>query len=135
MQKQQDPSLDNFSDSDDDGESSESSDSDDNSDDPTSAMIIASRQEAADRAKAERKAKKRAAKAELEELAKKRRKEVVNLNGLTNLSGKQDRKQQAPPGVNCYTCGGPHFKKDCRANKRVFLGGDEGPPRKSLKTK
>lgn len=88
-----------------------------------------------DRAKAERQVKKRAAKLELEELSKKRRNEVVSLNGLTNLSGKRDRKQEVQSMIACYTCGGPHYKKDCRANKRGYLGSDDGPPRKSLKLK
>ncbi|KAH7413031.1 hypothetical protein BKA64DRAFT_660137 [Cadophora sp. MPI-SDFR-AT-0126] len=131
LEKQQDPSIEDSSESDDEGEESRSSASDSGSDDPTSALIKASRQEAADRARAERKAKKRVAMAEAEELAKKRRKDVVNLNGLTSLSGK------SAPVPACYNCGGPHLKKDCRANanKRTHMGGDDGSPRKSLKYK
>merc|ERR1712000_161133 len=119
LEKQQDPSIEESSESDGEDEESGSSDSDSESDDPTSALIKASRQEAADRARAERKAKKRA------------RKDVVNLNGLTSLSGK------SAPVPACYNCGGPHYKKDCRANtnKRTHMGGDDGPPRKSLKFK
>ncbi|KAH7348688.1 hypothetical protein BKA65DRAFT_550749 [Rhexocercosporidium sp. MPI-PUGE-AT-0058] len=131
LEKQQDPLMEDSSESDDENEESGSSESGSDSDDPTSALIKASRQEAADRARAERKARKRAAKAEADEIAKKRRKDVVNLNGLTSLSGK------TAPVPACYNCGGPHFKKDCRGNtnKRTHMGGDDGPPRKSFKSK
>ncbi|KAH9209852.1 hypothetical protein DL95DRAFT_427972 [Leptodontidium sp. 2 PMI_412] len=132
LEKQQDPSMEDSSESDnDEDEESNSSDSGSDSDDPTSALIKASRQEAADRARVERRAKKRAAKAEADEIAKKRRKDVVNLNGLTSLSGK------SAPVPACFSCGGPHYKKDCRANtnKRSHMGGDDGPPRKSFKSK
>ncbi|KAG4440112.1 hypothetical protein IFR05_004409 [Cadophora sp. M221] len=131
LEKQQDPSMEDSSESDDEDEESASSDSGSDSDGPTSALIKASRQEAADRARADRKAKKRAAKAEADEVAKKRRKDVVNLNGLTSLSGK------SAPAPACFNCGGPHYKKDCRANtnKRSHMGGDDGPPRKSFKSK
>ncbi|PBP16022.1 zinc knuckle protein [Diplocarpon rosae] len=137
LEKQQDPTFEDSESEDDDedeDDKSEASGLDDHSDDPTSALIRSSRQEAADRARAERKVKKRAAKAETEEAARKRRKEIVNLNGLTNLSGKQERKQQVPAGVTCYSCGGPHYKKDCPKNKRGYLGGDDGPSRKSLRS-
>lgn len=83
------------------------------------------------RAKAERKTKKHAARAELEGIAKKRRKNDVNLNGLSSLSGRQEK---ATPPIACYKCGGPHFKKDCPKLKRGHHGGDDGPPRKSLRT-
>lgn len=133
MQKQQDPLMEDSSESDDEDDEDEesgSSDSESDSDDPTSALIKASRQEAADRARADRKAKRHAVKAEADELAKKRRKDVVNLNGLTSLSG---RSAAAPA---CYSCGGPHLKKDCpKSNKRTHMGGDDGPPRKSFKSK
>ncbi|KAK0122008.1 hypothetical protein ONS95_010273 [Cadophora gregata] len=131
LEKQQDISMEDSSETDDEDDESKSSGSDSDSHDPTGALIKASRQEAANRARAERKAKKRAAKAEAEELAKKRRKDVVNLNGLTSLSGK------SAPVPACYNCGGPHYKKDCRANtnKRTHMGGDDGPPKKSLKFK
>lgn len=98
-------------------------------------MIKQEREEAAARVKAERKAKKRAAQAELEEMAKKRRKNEINLNGLSSLSGRQERKPVVPKDLVCYNCGGNHFKKDCTAKKRGYHGGDDGPPRKTMKSK
>ncbi|KAL2064119.1 hypothetical protein VTL71DRAFT_4613 [Oculimacula yallundae] len=131
LEKQQDPTMEDSSESDDEEDESGSSELEDNSDDPTSQLIKVSRQEAADRARAERKAKKRAVKKEADELAKKRRKDVVNLNGLTSLSG-----SKATPVPACFGCGGPHFRKDCpNTKKRGYKGGDEGPPRKSFKSR
>jgi hypothetical protein len=97
-------------------------------------LIKASRQEASKRAKAERKAKKKAEKTESLKLAKKRKKTEVKLNGLTSLTGRQDRQ---PPAISCYNCGGPHKKAQCpqSQNKRGYHGGDDGPPRKSLKSR
>jgi hypothetical protein len=89
----------------DENEDSEESSSDD--DDPAGDLIRASRQEAAERAKAERKSKKKAEKAHLLELARQRKKKEVNLNGMTSLSGRQTN------GPTCYNCGGPHVKADC----------------------
>lgn len=137
MQKQQDPSFeesesDSSEDDNEDEDSSEGSTSD--SDDPTSNLIKASRQEAAERARAERKAKRRAEKAEAEEIAKKRRKNDINLNGLTSLSGRQERPDRpVPADVKCFNCGGNHYKKDCKERKRPYYGGDDGPPRKARK--
>jgi hypothetical protein len=135
-QKQQDPTLEESSESesegddeDEDNDSSECSSSD--SDDPTSNLIKASRREAAERARDERKFKKRAEKAEAEDIARKRRKNDINLNGLTSLSGRQER--PIPPDVKCFNCGGNHFKKDCKEKKRSYHGGDDGPPRKARK--
>lgn len=136
MQKQQDPSLDDSEESDsedDDDNSSENEDED--SDDPTTQLIKASRQEAADRARAERKTRKHAAKSDLEEKAKKRRKNEVNLNGLSSLSGRQERAVPVPPNVSCFICGSNHFKKDCPQRKRGYQGGDDGPPRKAPKSR
>lgn len=135
LQKQQNPDAedDSESDSEDDEDEDNSSESESDSDDPTKELIRASRQEAAARAKAERKAKKRAGKAQLEELAKKRRKNDVNLNGLSSLSGRQDRK--VPKDVACHKCGGNHFMKDCKNKKRHNASGDDGPPTKALRTR
>jgi hypothetical protein len=103
-------------------------------------MIKAERRQAAERAKNELKAKKRAAKAEAGQMAKKRRKEqpAVNLNNLTSLSGtRQDRPAPQPPaGMECFNCGGNHFKKDCpNGGKRGYQGGNDGRPRKTQKHK
>lgn len=122
-------------------------------DDPASELIRASRQEAVAQAKEERKKQKRAEQAESEKLAKKRKKEnpSVNLNGLTSLSGRA-------PSVACHNCGGPHYMKDCtqpkkfkgachkcggphhikdcpQTSKRSYQGGDDGPPRKAIKSR
>lgn len=91
-------------------------------------MIKASREEAAKLAKAERKAQKKAEKAKSLELAKKRQKKDVNLNGRTSLTGRQDRSDS----IKCYTCGGPHVKAKCpQNNKRLFEGGFSGPSKKA----
>lgn len=140
IEKQQDPTLESDSESDEDvKEESEDSESDDEFD-PTTQMIKAERRQAAERAKNELKAKKRAAKIESEQLAKKRRKDNpgVNLNKLTTLSGtNQSRPAAKPPaGMKCFNCGGDHFKKDCpNGAKRGFPGGNDGPPRKAPKYK
>ncbi len=136
LQKQQDPTLEDSSESDSEtDEEGNSSESENDSDDPASELIRASRQEAAERAKAERKAKKRAAKAESEQIAKKRRKNDIDLNWLTSLSGKGERQPVVPPNMKCYNCGGNHFKRDCTQKKRGHNGGDDGPPRKAIKSK
>lgn len=140
LQKQQNPSLESESESDEDEkEESEDSESDDEFD-PTTQMIKAERRQAAERVKNELKVKKRAAKVESEQLAKKRRKENpgVNLNKLTTLSGtNQSRPSPKPPtGVGCFNCGGDHYRKECpHGSKRNFSGGNDGPPRKAPKHK
>ena len=133
LQKKQDGEGESDSSSEEDDEDDEEESEEDSSDDddPASELIRASRHEAAERAKAERKAKKRAEKAESEKLAKKRKKTEVKLNGLTSLSGRANTFNGA-----CFTCGGPHHKKDCpQQNKRGYRGGDDGPPRKAIKTR
>ncbi len=138
-QKQQDPSVeesepDYSEDDDEDDDSSEGSTND--SDDLTSKLIKDSRQEAAERARIERKAKRRAGNAEAEEKARQRRKNDINLNGLTSLSGRQERPNRpVPADVKCFNCGGNHYKKDCKERKRPYYGGDDGPPRKARKSK
>ncbi|KAM3073658.1 hypothetical protein ACMFMG_004457 [Clarireedia jacksonii] len=129
LEKQQNPNQEDSSSSSEESDNEESHDNSDAEadDDPTGAneLIKASRQEAAKRAKEERKAKKKAEKAELLELAKKRKKKHVSLNGLTSLSG-QDNK-------TCYGCGGNHLQRDCPKKRRHQ--GDDGPPRKSQRTR
>jgi hypothetical protein len=89
-------------------------------------LIRAARREAATRAKAERKAKRLAEKRVSEELAKKRKKGEINLNKLTALSG----------SGSCFTCGGRHLSRDCpQKSKRGYHGGDDGPPRKAIRTR
>jgi hypothetical protein len=100
--------------------------------DPTTELIRAVRQEAIERVKAERKAKKKEEQAESMRMAKERKKKEVALNSLTSLSGSMQ-----PPSKNkiaCFSCGGNHKKSEC-PHKRRFSGGDDGPPRKIHKTK
>ena len=100
-------------------------------------FIKISRQDAAERARAERKAKRKAEKAESLKMAKKRKKTEVKLNGLTSLSGRQEKQV---PAISCYNCGGPHRKAQCPNNqnlnhkKRDYHGVDDGPPRKFIKS-
>lgn len=118
----EEPSSDSDS-TEDEKEGSEDSGSDEN--DPTNDLIKASRQEAAERAKAVLKAKKKAGKAQSLELARQRKKKEVNLNGLTSLSGRQE----GLGGRTCHKCGGPHLQKDCP--KRGSNGGDRGFSKKA----
>jgi hypothetical protein len=125
----------NFSSEEDDEQDSE----EEPDNDPTSELIRTSRHEAVERARADRKAKKRAEKAESEKLAKKRKKAEVKLNDpdLIVTSGRISGIGGTFTG-SCYTCGGPHIQKFCpqnQNNKRGFRGGDEGPPRKTIKTR
>lgn len=131
-QKQQDPTLEDSDDSDDNESKGSASDSDGDSDDPMNNLIKTSRAEAAQRLKADRKAKKKAEKSKTAELAKQRKKKDINLNGLTSLSGKP------APGASqgpCYSCGGPHIKSKCPESKRGHPGGEDGRQRKSQRTR
>ncbi|RDW65429.1 hypothetical protein BP5796_10121 [Coleophoma crateriformis] len=89
LEKQQNPSLedssDSDSDSDEEGKGESESESEDSDDDPsgTKALIKASQKEVALRAKNERKAKRKAEKAESLELAKKRKKKEAGKTRLT----------------------------------------------------
>ncbi|KAL3417359.1 zinc knuckle [Phlyctema vagabunda] len=134
LEKQQNPNLVDSSESDSDDSDSSGSDQDSEDDieeDATSALIKESRHDAAQRAKAERKAKRKAEKAGSLELAKKRKKKDVKLNSLTSLTGRQDKVDSR----TCHKCGGVgHLLKECPKNKRPFQGGDDGP-RKARKTR
>ncbi|KAI9880056.1 MAG: hypothetical protein M1830_005788 [Pleopsidium flavum] len=83
----------------------------DEDDDPagTKALIQASREEATQRAKAERKAQRRAAKFEAAQLATRRKSKEVKLNKLGSISG-------GGGGMNasreCFRCGNKGHKKD-----------------------
>ncbi|KAH6668840.1 hypothetical protein B0J14DRAFT_151546 [Halenospora varia] len=159
LEKQQNPSNEDSSESDseDDSEDSEG-DSDDDSDDPTNALIKASRHEATQKLKEERRAKKRVEKAKQLEMAKNRKKKDVNLNGLTSLSGKPAPSANRGPCYNCggphvksncpelqnsspsaaggcFNCGGPHMKNQCPKLKRGYSGGDDGPYKKLPRTR
>ena len=125
------------SEDDDDEEESEEDSSDE---DPASQMIKASRREAVERIKAERKAEKHAEKAKAKQFAKDRKKKKVNLNKLTSISGSGgDIVSSGSRGsIACYTCGGPHVAAKCpqQEKKRHYPGGGEdGPSRKVIKTR
>lgn len=136
LEKQQNPSVESSSDSESEDDDDENSERDDEYD-PMSEMIKAERKQVAERAKNERREKKRAGIADLEKLAKRRKKEnpSINLNKLTSLSGtNQTRPVQPPAGMECYNCGGNHFRRDCpNAGKRGPDGGDNSRPRKTQK--
>lgn len=113
---------------DDDEDLSEGSESeeeeDDTEDDPTGvkALIAQGRKEAADRVRAERKAKKAADTAEMQRLAEQRRKKGVNLNKVQSISsgggggpkGGRDKDSAYLKNMVCHGCGGTgHKKQDC----------------------
>lgn len=116
-QKQQ--NGDGPSDSDSSSEGSEASEDEDESDDPTgvNALIAAQRREAGDRARAERKAKKVADRADAARMAEGHRKKDINLNNVTTISGFGGGGGRTPPGLKdreCYKCGGKgHLKHQC----------------------
>ena len=73
-------------------------------------MIVQSRKEAGEKARAERKAKRKAEKAESARLAEERRKKHVKLNALISISGRSPSNQD----IRCYRCGGKgHLQKNC----------------------
>ncbi|KAK4565880.1 hypothetical protein LTR86_003729 [Recurvomyces mirabilis] len=127
VEKQQNPDL---SSSDSDGDENEDSenneDDEDESDDPTGAkaMITADRKEAGDKARAERKARKHAEKAEALRLADERRKKHVKLNKLTGISsgggsGGGGGGSSGGKNITCHTCGQKgHIQRECPEQRR-----------------
>lgn len=124
----QDPSKVDSSDSDtdedeEDKSGDESKDSEDNDPDGTNALIKAAQEANATKLKAGRKEKRKAEKAELLQLAEKRKKKDINLNQLRTISGTNAIKgeittkgpKQKPSELKCcYRCGQPgHIKADC----------------------
>lgn len=106
-------------------EGSESEEEEDEiEDDPTGVktLITKGRKEAADRVRAERKAKKAADTAEMQRLAEQRRKKGVNLNKVQSISsgggggprGGRDKDSSYLRNMTCHGCGGTgHKKQDC----------------------
>jgi hypothetical protein len=100
-------------------------------------LIRSTRAEAADRIKAERRAKRKAEDSQARDLARKRKKKEVRLNTpMTSLTGRQDRE------IKCYQCGGPHVIAKCPhrpqrpdGQKRGYRGADDGPAAKARKIK
>ncbi|POS87757.1 hypothetical protein EPUL_001069 [Erysiphe pulchra] len=119
---------DSESDEDTDLDSCESDNLDDDDSDPTSQLIKSTRREVQ---KADLRAKKRQARDELKNMAKKTRQTEINLNHLTSLSGRQEVNPKSK--IECYSCGGPHRKIDCPRRKRGQQYIDDGPPKKSFK--
>lgn len=108
-QKQSD--SDSSSDSEDDEDESES-------DDPTGAkaLIAQTRRDAGDKARTERKAKRKAEKEEATRMADERRKKVVKLNKLNSISGGKTTPTRSPShtDMTCFKCGKKgHAKRDC----------------------
>ncbi|WPH03835.1 Hypothetical protein R9X50_00671800 [Acrodontium crateriforme] len=114
VEKQQNPDM-SSSGSDSESERDEEGNGDEDlSDDPTglNAIVAQCRKEAAEKARQERSAKRKAAKAESLRLAEERRKKQVKLNGLTSISGGGG----TPPGKNltCHRCGQKgHIQREC----------------------
>nr|POE72791.1 hypothetical protein CFP56_30730 [Quercus suber] len=122
LEKQQNPDLpdsDLGSESSDDTEEDQSEpEEDEDEGDPNgaNAMIREARKEAADRVRAERKAKKMVAKSEAVRLAEERRKKQVKLNGSDRLPSIS---ANAARNVECYRCGEKgHFKSQCPSDAR-----------------
>ncbi|KAF1343538.1 hypothetical protein BDV97DRAFT_403395 [Delphinella strobiligena] len=130
IERQQNPDLSSDSESEDDKDSDqdsdESEDEDEDDDDPASQMIKQQRKEAAEKLRKERKAKRKSDQAQLELLAKERRKKEIKLNrksgdGISSggiSSG--GRGQQSPAGrrglseMACHKCGQKgHLIKEC----------------------
>lgn len=89
-------------------------------DDPTASLIRASRREAAAQAHADRKAKKRTAKAEAAKLAEARRRKEINLNKVSSissgggLSGRGGSGGGGVANIECHKCGKKgHMMRDC----------------------
>jgi len=130
MQRLHNPDLSSSSEDDDDDSDSESdaesgSEAEDEDDDPTgaSALIAKSRKEAAEKARADRKAQKKADKEEAIRLAAKRRSKEVNLNGGISIGGASRNSNKT-----CFECGqAGHERRDC-PRRRQSQGKKRGPP-------
>jgi hypothetical protein len=134
LQRSQDPSKDESSDSESDEDDQSEDDSDDSEDDPdgTNALIKAAQEVAARKLKGERKAKRKAEKAEMLRLAEKRKKKDIKLNQLTSISGHGGSKENQ----SCYRCGQVgHLMADCPKRGRSRDDDEGDRPRKSRKSR
>lgn len=126
QQKLQDPDASSDSDSDEDEDEAEAEESEFDEDDPTSQLLKTARDDAARELKAQRKAKRKAEKAELLRLAEKRKKKDVKLNQLTSISGGNAASKGASKGP-CHKCGEVgHFIAECPKGKRGRANDDGG---------
>ena len=122
-QKQAAPSTakaEGTSDSEDSSASDDEDGEDDESDDPTGtkALIAQGRRDAGEKARAERKAKRKSDAAEAARLAGARRSNGVNLNKISSISGAGNGSGASrSPGLqdrSCHTCGSKgHLKMQC----------------------
>ena len=81
-------------------------------------LLRESKHEASDRAKSDRKAKKKVAKAEATRLAEKRKSKEVKLNKLTSISGTYGAKSRNPDAnIECHGCGEKGHKNANCPNK------------------
>lgn len=120
IERQQNPDLSSSSsesdkDSDEDSDADEDEEDDDDDDDPTGSktMIHQMRKDAADRIRSERKAKRKADKAESARLAAERRTKEVNLNRSGGISN-GGRSSSNASAMECFQCGERgHRKQDC----------------------
>lgn len=72
--------------------------------------------EAAEQARAKRKARKQDERADAAMLAERRRNKEVKLNRLSGISSGGGQKSRGSPSntdIKCFNCGGPHRKVDC----------------------
>ncbi|KAK3714799.1 hypothetical protein LTR37_007534 [Vermiconidia calcicola] len=119
LEKQQNEDV--SSDSESSSESPDDEEDEDDSDDPigAKAMIAQTRKEAGDKARVERKAKRKAEKAEAGRMADERRKKHVKLNHLSSISGgggggPSPSRSQNNSDMICYKCGKKgHGKWEC----------------------
>jgi len=97
-------------------------------------MIKQQRREAAEKLRKDRKAKRKSDQAELERLAKERRKKEINLNRMSgggiSSGGRGGGDVQ---NVTCHNCGQKgHLQRDCpRANGKKVYGDSRTQKRKS----
>lgn len=79
-------------------------------------MIAQTRKDAAEKARAERKAKRKAEKEEANRMAEERRKKHVKLNKLDSISGGKSTPTRSPSHkeITCFRCGKKgHTQRDC----------------------
>ncbi|CAD6505465.1 BgTH12-00956 [Blumeria graminis f. sp. triticale] len=113
----------------DDQQSTDSENTNSDDEDPTSQLIRATQREM--KKNTVNKPTKRSSRANSVQSTKKRRKEEVNLNKLTSLSGRQEITPKSQ--IECFSCGGPHRKSECPRRKRPFTESSEEFSRKVSK--